>query len=164
MSVSKLKLGAAATVVAVATALAVQAGGGSARAVAQDAADPFEGVWEASVTQRNCDTGVIVGTFRGAQVVHRGGTLFDTNASAPGSRGPGFGVWSRQPDGVYAVKFRFYRYNADGSLAGSNVVSSRRTLGADGRSYVGDTVGEVRSLDDRVLQAVCVGDEGRRFN
>ena len=65
--------------------LLVRAGGGAGNAMAQasNEADPMEGVWESVVTARNCTTGEAVGTFRGAQVSHRGGTLSDTNASPP---------------------------------------------------------------------------------
>lgn len=126
-------------------------------------ADPFEGVWEAVVTVRDCSTGAPLATFRGAQVLHRGGTLVDTNASPPASRGPGMGTWSRNNDGTYAAKFRFYRYNSDGTLAGTNVVTSTRTLSADFNSYSGDTRGEVRDLSGAVIATNCVSDAGMRF-
>ena len=65
--------------------LLVRAGGGAGNAMAQasNEANPMEGVWESVVTARNCTTGEAVGTCRGAQVSHRGGTLSDTNASPP---------------------------------------------------------------------------------
>ena len=84
----------------------VQACGGSSDAVAQAAAsgaDPIEGVWEAVATRRDCTTGAVTGTFRGAQAMHRGGTLGDTHAAPTATRGPGMGIWSRNADGTYAV-------------------------------------------------------------
>ena len=74
------------------------------------------------------------------------------------------GIWRRSGDGTYFAKFRFYRYNSDGSLAGSNVVSSTRTLSADSNSYGGDTRGEVRDVAGNVLSTTCVTDQGTRFN
>ncbi len=147
---------------AVATMLFVQACCGSDWAIAQDAADPIEGVWESVVSVRDCTTNAVTGTFRGVNVMHRGGTLTDTNGSSPTSRGPGFGVWSKSGDGSYAVKFRFYRYNTDGSLAGSNVVTSTRKLGANGNSLEASTRTEVRDLTGNVLQTLCVTDLGTR--
>jgi hypothetical protein len=146
------------------TMLVVQACGGGDNAIAQQAGDPYEGVWEAQVTQRDCTTNAVLATFRGAQMIHRGGTLSDTNAAAPGSRGPGMGLWSKNGDGSYAVKFRFYRYNPDGTLAGTTVVTSTRTLGADANTYTGTTRSEVRDLAGAVLTAVCVTDIGTRFS
>jgi len=160
----QLKVCSAALLPSVATMLFVQACGGGGAAIAQQSTDPYEGVWEAVVTAHDCTTSSILGTFRGAQVVHHGGTLSDTNASPPGTRGPGFGVWSRNGDGTYAVKFRFYRYNTDGTLAGTTVVTSTRTLAADGNSYNGDTRSEVRDTAGVVLSRTCVADVGSRFS
>ena len=147
---------------AAATMLFVQACGGSDWAVAQEAADPIEGVWESQISVRDCSTSAVIGSFRGVNVLHRGGTLTDTNGGAPTSRGPGFGVWSKSADGSYAVRFRFYRYNSDGSLAGSNVITSTRQLGAGGTSFEGSTRNEVRDLAGTVLQTLCVTDVGTR--
>jgi len=164
MNRTQTKFAAAALLPSVATMLFVQACGGGGDAMAQSAADPMEGVWEAVVTQRDCTSNAAIANFRAAEVMHRGGTLTDTNAGAPSSRGPGFGVWSKNADGTYAVKFRFYRYNADGSLAGSNVLTATRTLSADANAYNGVTRNEVRDATGAVLQTVCVSDVGTRFN
>lgn len=91
MSPELAKSCALALIPSIATLLLVQACGGSSDAIAQSAtvADPIEGVWEAVATVRNCTTGEPITTFRGSQLMHRGGTLSDTNAGAPSTRGPG---------------------------------------------------------------------------
>ncbi len=144
----------------------VQACGGSSDAVAQaaqPAGDPYEGVWEAVAQRRDCTTNVVTGTFRGAQTIHRGGTLTDTNFAPTATRGPGMGVWSKNADGTYAVKFRFYSYNADGSWSGTVVVTSTRTLNADGNLYNGNTTSEVQDTGGNVIARTCVTDVGTRF-
>jgi hypothetical protein len=144
----------------------VQACGGSSDAVAQAApstSDPIEGVWEAVASRRDCTTGAVTGTFRGAQVMHRGGTLSDTNIMPTALRGPGWGIWSRNADGTYAVKFRFYTYNADGTWSGTAVVTSKRTLNADGTIYNGDTSSEVLDTAGTVIARTCVTDVGTKF-
>ena len=164
MNRMEFRIAAASFLPAVATMLFVQACGGGGNAVAQTAADPIEGVWEAVVTQHDCTTNATIATFKGAQVLHRGGTLDDTGAGAPSSRGPGIGLWSKNADGTYAVKFRYYRFNADGTLAGSNVVTSTRTLSADANGYTGVTRNEVRDVTGATLTTVCVNDVATRFN
>lgn len=164
MSTTALRTTLISIVPAFVAMLVVQACGGGDNAIAQQAADPFEGVWEAVATQRDCNTNAAIATFRGAQAIHRGGTLSDTNAGAPTGRGPGMGVWSKNADGTYAVKFRFYRYNSDGTLAGTNVISDTRTLGADNNSYTGTVRGEVRDTAGAVLTTTCVTAVGTRFN
>lgn len=135
----RLKISTAALMPSVATMLFVRACGGGGDAVGQQAADPFEGVWQAVVTARDGTSGATLGTFRGAQVVHRS----DTHASPPATRGPGD--------------------NADGTLAGTTVVTSKRTLGSDGNSYTCDTHSEVRDIAGAVVSQTCVADVGTRF-
>jgi len=160
----KLNVTLASLLPAIATMLFVQACGGGGDAIAQTAADPIEGVWEAVVTQHDCATNAVIATFRGAQVMHRGGTLTDTSGGSPSARSGGIGHWSKNANGTYAVKFRFYRFNGDGTLAGTNVVTSTRTLSGDGATYTGVTRNEVRDPAGTALATVCVTDTATRFN
>jgi hypothetical protein len=140
------------------TLLLVQACGGSSVAVAQPAAvsdaDPIEGTWESTITIRDCTSGAVVRTFRGMNTFHRGGTLSDTNDQPAGTRGPGQGVWKKGA-GAYSASFRFYRYNADGSLAGSQKVTRTTTLGADNNSTTGTISAQVIDTADTVVQTIC---------
>jgi hypothetical protein len=163
MNAQQMKNGSLFLVPALAAMLVVQACGGGGNALADEQADPMEGVWESVVTQRDCTSSATLATFRASQIMHRGGGLTDTNAAPPASRGVGFGNWARQSDGRYAIKFRFFRYNADGSVAGTSVVTSTRTLAADGNSTTGDTRAEVRDSAGQVLSTICVSDAATRF-
>ena len=136
--------------------------GAGGNAAAQAAADPIEGVWEAVITQRDCTTNAVVATFQGTLVFHRGGTLSDTSGGAPTSRSPGFGQWSGSA-GNYAAKFRFFRYNADGTLAGTAVASRTIALAADSGSWTSAVRTEIRSLTGTVLQTVCASDASTRL-
>jgi CubicO group peptidase (beta-lactamase class C family) len=108
-----LKSAALVTVTAAATMLLIQACGGGAVAQSTDA-DPVEGSWEAVITVRDCATGTTILTARGQEVFHRGGTLTDTNAAPPTTRGVGFGTWQRDATAQnYTSRFRFNRYNID---------------------------------------------------
>ncbi|MEP7140429.1 MAG: hypothetical protein ABI745_12420 [Caldimonas sp.] len=106
--------------------LFMQACGGSDNAVAQEAADPFEGVWEGPVTLRDCTTSAVLASFQGSQVFHRGGTMSDTNSAPTSSRGPGFGTWMKSGTN-YIVKFRLYTYDPT-TGAPSGVVRTTRTV------------------------------------
>lgn len=128
---------------AVATMLFVQACGGSGLALADEPPDPIEGVWESVVTQVDCSTRAALASFRGAQAICRGGTLTDTSAAPASVRSAGLGVWSRNGD-VVEMRFRFFRYNPDGSLAGSSVTRSV-SLSVDRRTGSGNS--EVALVD-----------------
>ena len=141
-------------------ALASPGCGGESEPV--EVTDPLEGTWEAVITQRDCVTNAALDTFSGSQVMHRGGTLSDTGATAT-ARGPGYGVWSGR-GGNYTSKFRYFRYNPDGTLAGSNVVTRTILLAADGNSHTATTRQEIRSVTGAVLQTGCASDVSTRFN
>jgi hypothetical protein len=164
MEVSRsLKTVCLAVVTSAAGAVLVQACGGGDNATAQSATDPIIGVWESAVTQKDCTSGATVATFRGAQVFHAGGTLTDTNSTAPSTRSVGMGVWVKGSDN-YTATFRFYRYNADGSLAGTNVVTRTVTLSADGNSATASTSLKVLDTAGNTLQSGCASDTATRFH
>lgn len=157
-----LKTTALVTITAAATALLIQACGGG-DAIAQSARDPIEGVWESAVSQVDCTTGATVSTFRSSQVFHQGGTLGDTSLHPTSTRGPGWGIWSRGNDG-YTVKFRFYRYGADGSHAGSSVSTMTVTMGSDGNTFTARRTTRVLDPAGNQVGQVCTNDSGVRFN
>lgn len=80
-------------VTAAATLLLIQACGGGA--VAQNAADadPIEGVWESSVSIKDCSSGAVLRTFKGAGLFHRGGPLTADNSLLRATQGIALGNW-----------------------------------------------------------------------
>lgn len=161
-SSSSLKSVALVTVTAAATLVLIQACGGGAVAQSTDA-DPVEGSWEAVITVRDCTSGATILTARGQQVLHRGGTLSDTNAAPPTTRGVGFGTWRRDTTGAgYTSRFRFNRYNPDGSLAGTMRVTRAFTLSADGNTQTSTNTSQVLDVAGTVLQNACAGDVSTR--
>lgn len=78
----------------------------------------IEGTWNAVVTIRNCQTGNPITTFRAMDMFIQGGSVMDTNAAPPNTRGPGFGSWEYVADHGFTSTIRFFLYNPDGSFAG----------------------------------------------
>jgi hypothetical protein len=145
------------------TMLLVQACGGSSDAVAQATAagEPIEGAWSSTVTQRDCTTSAIASTFRSSQVFHRGGTFADTSSHAPSTRGAAFGTWTRSGD-TYTTRFRFFRYNADGTLAGTSVSTMVATLSADGNAFSATRNTQVIDAAGNQVATVCTSDVATR--
>lgn len=157
-----LKSTALVAVTAAATLLLIQACGGSAVAQSSDA-DAVEGVWDAVITVRDCSSGATILTTRGQQMLHRGGTLSDTNASPPTTRGVGFGVWRRDATAQnYNARFSFNRYNPDGSFAGTQRVTRVFTLSADGNTQTSSNSSQTLDAAGTVLQNGCAGDVSTR--
>jgi len=158
-----IKSSAVATIPAMAMFLMFQACGGGGDAVAQQAAaDPVEGVWEGVVTPRDCTSSAPVGTFRGSQVYHRGGTMSDTNGQAPNSRGPGFGTWTREGS-TYTAKFRLFTYDpATGALTGTMRATRTFTLSADGNTQTSTNTSQAEDLNGTVTRTGCATDLAKR--
>ena len=142
--------------------LMIQACGGSSDATAQSAAptpsdlDPIEGYWESDVTIRDCTSGAALRTFKGANVFGRGGSIVGTNSNPPATQGPALGIWKRtalSPN--YTATFRFFRYNLDGTLAGSQRGTRTLTLSVDGNSVTGSISAQVLDTAGTVLQTIC---------
>ena len=157
-----LKSVALVAVTAAATLLLIQACGDGAVAQATDA-DPAEGFWEAVITVRDCTTNATILTARGQGVLHRGGTLTDTNASPPTTRGVGFGTWRRDATAQnYTARFRFNRYNPDGTFAGTQRVTRVFTLSADGNTQTSTNTSQTLDAAGTVLQNGCASDVSTR--
>lgn len=156
------------SVTAAATMLLIQACGGGAVAQSADDADPAEGVWEALITVRDCSSGAAILTARGQQTLHRGGTLTDSNAAPPASRGVGMGVWQRDSAGStnsagYTSHFRFMRFNPDGTYAGTQRVTRSFTLSVDGKSQTSTNTSQTLDAAGTVLQNGCATDLSTRL-
>jgi hypothetical protein len=135
--------------------LLVQACGGGSDAIAQQSSDPLEGVWESQVTTRDCTSGAVLRTFKGLAAFHRGGTMTAVNNQPPSSNGPAVGRWSAGSSGGYTAQFRFFRFNADGTPAGSQRVTHQLTLDATGTSATGTLNVQLLDGQDNVVGSFC---------
>lgn len=95
----------------------------------------LEGTWNVVVTLRNCDTGAPVGTFKAMDLFIQGGSMVDTNAAPPTTRGPGFGSWEYVGEQQFTATLRFFIYNPDGSFAGVRRVAQEISMGDDNNSW-----------------------------
>ena len=154
-----LKVAALISITAAATTLVIHGCGGDAgisSAVAADAADPIEGVWESAITIKDCSNAAVLRTFKGLTLFHRGGSLNADNSAPTTTRGAAFGNWRRgAAAGSYTANFVFFRFNADGSYAGSQKVARTFSLGADNNSLTGTLEGSLLDPAGVVLAPVC---------
>jgi hypothetical protein len=140
---------------AAATTLLIQACGGGAVAQTTADADAIEGVWESSVTIKDCTSGAVLRTFKGVGLFHRGGSLTADNSLPRATQGIALGGWKRNAGQEYTANARFLRFNADGSLAGSQKLQRMLTLAADGNNFAGTIAAQVLDVDGAQVQALC---------
>jgi hypothetical protein len=117
----------------------------------------IEGVWNSQVTIRDCTTGQGLKLFRGLGMFIRGGSLLQTNntPNAPTTSGPSFGKWEHAGGQNYKATFQFFRFNPDGSFAGTQKVTRAIRLSADANQFTSNISFQVFDANDRLLQSGC---------
>ena len=162
-SSNSLKTVALMTVTAAATSLLLQAcGGGDALAQSASDADPVEGVWESTLTVKDCTSGAVLATFKGQSVLHRGGTLSADNSQPTVTRGAAYGTWKRGAGNAYTSTLVFMRFNPDTTLAGTQKLVRSFSMAADGNSLTGTIAAQIINTAGVVVQQVCVSETGAR--
>ena len=125
----------------------------------------IEGVWQTIVTQRNCQTGDVIRTFRGLSAYHEGGTMSETSAAlGPALRSPGYGVWERESRSTYSSSFIFQRFSPDGTFIGTQQTTSTISLGGrNGNTYDTTTSIQVFDANNNLIGTGCATATATRF-
>jgi hypothetical protein len=117
-----------------------------------EAPSHLNGLWNVSVTIRNCDTGEVIRNLRALNLFVHDGSMSETSSNS--RRSNSLGVWRHLQDNIYTSMFEFFRYNPDGSFATTARVIRRIELNADGTQFV--TTGTVEDFDSQNVR-VSVG-------
>ena len=124
----------------------------------------LEGSWNHVTTRRNCVTGAALGTFQAMFTFSQGGTFWEASAGAdPKLRSASHGVWSFDSKGVYTTAFQFFRFNADGTAAGRQVVRQVIELSPDWTTYTASAMIQVLDINGNVTANNCATGVGTRF-
>ena len=124
----------------------------------------LEGSWNHQGMRLNCQTGAILGTFQALFTFTRGGTFWESGSqTSPSLRSPSHGVWSYESRRRYTTAFQFFRFNADGTLAGRQIVRQQIELSHDGNSYDATATAQVVDVNGNVIANNCARGIGMRF-
>lgn len=124
----------------------------------------LEGVWNLTVTVRNCQTGAAIRTFPAMHTYMSGGTMSDFGVgSAPLPRSSGQGVWSYQSRGRYSAAFQFFRFNADGTYAGRQINRVQIELSYDGNNYESSATAQTFDVNGNITANSCFTATATRF-
>jgi len=121
----------------------------------------IEGVWDVSVTIRQCDTGTPVVAIHAMNMFIQGGTLTETSNDL--LRSSSLGTWRRVSRHGYTAVFRFFTFNADGSFAGRNKITRTIKLSADANRFTANAVFEVLDVNDNLLTSGCATETAQRL-
>lgn len=124
----------------------------------------IEGVWQTTVTVRNCQTGAPFATFRGLSTYNQGGTMSEFAASSsPVLRSASQGIWKQEVRGTYSASFMFLRFNPDGTFAGTQKTTAINEITGEGNTYDSTASIEVRDPNNNVLFTGCATATAIRF-
>src|SRR5215207_11098417 len=122
------------------------------------------GVWDVRVTRRDCQTGAPLGVNPPVMnMFNGGGTLLETSAGLPTRRGPGLGTWQYAGAQSYSAVFRFFRFNADGSFAGTRRVARTIELSRDANEFTATATDELFDASGNLFQTGCATETATRL-
>ena len=93
----------------------------------------LQGVWNVSVTVRNCDTGQVIRQLHALNLYIHDGSMTETAANF--LRTPSVGTWRQVHGDTYTSMFEFFRYNPDGSFATLARVTRTIELNEEGTRF-----------------------------
>jgi hypothetical protein len=123
----------------------------------------IEGVWEPTVTIRDCQTGTPIFSFLSMDSYIRGGAYVGEGMGEPANRALGLGSWRHVGGRNFTAAYQFFAYNPDGTPLGRLRVSTRIRLSADGESFHTTDTAQLTDLNGTVLQQICGTREARRL-
>ena len=129
----------------------------------------IEGVWQISVTPKNCATGVPVpgAAFEALITFHKGGTLsaWFQNPTITVTRSPGHGLWNQDHGwSDYSFKFVHLRYNlVTGAFIGKQVASVTLVLSESGNEFTADGSNTLFDVNGNPTGTGCSDSHGVRF-
>jgi hypothetical protein len=122
------------------------------------------GSWDGVTTRRNCETGAALGTFPTMFTFSDDGTFWEAGTNiAPSLRTVSHGLWERDSPGLYTTSFRFFRFNADGTLAGRNIVRQHIEVSDDGETYTATAINQALDINGNIISTSCASGVATRF-
>ena len=129
----------------------------------ESAAFGIVGTWDIQTTMVDCTTGVPLSSGKSFVSYNQGGTYIEEASGVPSSRRyPGLGVWQHVRARTYALAFKTFQYNADGTSNGKIVVNLEVEHNLDD-TITSTAVASVYDAAGNLVATRCVNAVGTRF-
>jgi hypothetical protein len=123
----------------------------------------LEGVWNVVMTIRDA-AGNPLRSFRAMNMYIRGGQFEEFGVGTPpGQRGPGMGVWRREGGSRYSTVLEFFRFNVDGTFAGTQKVARTLELNAGEDSFTSSAKIQILDINGQLIQSAFATETATRF-
>ena len=119
------------------------------------------GVWDVSVSVKDCQTGALIRTVRSLQMYNSNGSITETANTF--LRGSSVGIWAPAGGQMFGDAFWFFRYKPDGTFASLAKALDRIVLSQDGNQY--SSTGTVQDFDatNTLISTGCVTHSATRL-
>jgi hypothetical protein len=93
-----------------------------------------------------------------------GGTMMESQAPRPqAQKTPGEGVWRHTTDNNYAVRFKYFTFDAQNVFTGWTIIAAELSVDATGDSNAGSAAIEVYDTNGNLVASGCGEVAGTRF-
>ncbi len=121
------------------------------------------GAWDVSVTLRDCVSGNAVATFPAMNQYSADGSQIEFGVNmSPATRYPSLGRWHFSGLRKFSSEFSFFRFNPDGSYAGTQEVKRTITLSNDANQFTTVASVAIYSPQHQLLKSGCAAETGAR--
>ena len=125
----------------------------------------LEGAWDMHITFTNCETGETIRERAGLISFIFGGVLqeFGTGQVIPQNRTDAHGNWSHVSGKQYYAVAKAFRFNADGSLAGTAKLYRSIELEDGGDSFTTTVTSDILDTNGKLIANGCATETGTRI-
>ena len=122
------------------------------------------GAWDIMITFRDCNTGAAIRDRPGLISFMFGGVMqeFGTGQQIPQNRTDAQGNWSHQTGQSYSAVSKAFRFNADGSVAGTAKLYRSIKLEDDG-TLSANVTSEIYDANGSLISQGCATETGTRI-
>jgi len=124
----------------------------------------LQGTWEMQLTRTDC-AGHVIGTGQSIAIFMAGGTMMESQKGIPQAfKTPGEGVWRLVSGNTYAVRFKYFTFNAQNVPTGWVIIAAELTVDYTGNANTGSATIEVYDPNGVLIATACAEVAGTRFN
>jgi hypothetical protein len=127
-------------------------------------AEQLAGAWRTEITLRNCQTGAAIRTFPALNTFVPGGAFLGTSGGAsPALFSNSVGVWQHTGGQHFTSTATLFRFNPDGTYAGTQKFTRTIVLGPDANEFTSTNTTEILDPSGTVIGTGCSTEAGRRL-
>jgi hypothetical protein len=123
----------------------------------------IEGTWRVEITLRNCQTGAAIGTQPGLHTFLAGGSMLSNPAVNPALLSTGHGVWEHAGGRSFINTIVLFRFNPDGSYAGTVTVTRHIELADNSDEFTSTDTAKAADPSGNVIETRCATARGQRL-